>query len=222
MASMELIPSIPQKGNNYEKGLLKRAANKSLAIRERTAYTSEFINHFSVAEVKLIGTFLKERDRLLIYLIVDGCLRVSEALGVRPCDIKKAEYPFTGWKVKVFGKGSKYRYVAISPSLITNLYAYIGKEQIKPDELLFPISRIQVWRIMKAGMEEAGVEKPKGVGRVHGLRHLGAIDKIEKTGNLGAVQRQLGHSTTTMTMHYATTVQTKNDIELLGKVDNQW
>ncbi|MCL2140314.1 MAG: site-specific integrase [Dehalococcoidia bacterium] len=221
MPNTDLIVANTPKSNNIQK-VLHKTASKELAIREKSGYNSDYINHFTIAETKLIGSYLKERDRLLIYLLVDGCLRVSEAIKVKPCDIKRADPPFTGWQVKVYGKGKKYRYVAVSASLITILYAYIGKSQIKSEELVFPISRVQVWRIMKAGMDKAGISKPPRVGRVHALRHLGAIEKLEKTGNLGAVQRQLGHSTPTMTMHYATTIQTKNDIETLGKVDNQW
>ena len=82
------------------------------AIREGEVGSSTFVPHLDLDAVHRLITAaaensarLEERDGLLIALMFDGCLRVSEALGLRPMDL--ARTGSGGWVATVVGKGNK-------------------------------------------------------------------------------------------------------------------
>ena len=90
---------------------------KMLKTIENQGNNSDYVPHFTAADVKLMCICAAkpvkdtpkakqdgERTAALIRLIFDGCLRVSEALAVRMCDI--SETP-SGWVVAILGKGHK-------------------------------------------------------------------------------------------------------------------
>ena len=58
---------------------------------------------------------------MLIATLFDGCLRVSQALGLRPVDLVQSDM---GWAARVMGKGRKTGMVALSAPLVGQLHAY--------------------------------------------------------------------------------------------------
>ena len=58
----------------------------------------------------------------MIALLFDGCLRVSEAIRLRPRDLAKTSAD--GWVATVTGKGNKTAQVALSASLEANWQSY--------------------------------------------------------------------------------------------------
>jgi len=141
------------------------------------------LNRFGISSRRWTGyprPSFRERNKLLIRTLFDGCLRVSEAIQIKPGDLFQAD---GYWRVKVRGKGDKYSTVAISPSLATQLLAYAYNKGIERDARIFPVNPSRVFQIVQGAMEEAGVAKPGKVGSVHILRHSGALERLRETGN---------------------------------------
>ena len=160
-----------------------------------------------------------ERDALLIALLFDGCLRVSEALGLRPVDLVRGD---GGWSARIVGKGHKVGQVALSSSLVAQLHAYAYQLELARDAAFFPVTRVRVHQIVSDAFDASGIAKPDHVGAVHVLRHSGAIARLEQTGNPKALQDQLRHTDARMTMRYLKTTSAKRSLEIQQAVDFQW
>ena len=197
------------------------------AIRDAESGSASFIPHLDLdAVLRLIQAATDthprtgERDGLLIALLFDGCLRVSEAIRLRPQDLIRTSAG--GWVATVTGKGNKTAQVALSPSLVANLQSFAYRGQLPPDRPFFPISRVRVHQIMQEAFETSAIAKPEHVGAVHVLRHSGAIARLEQTGNPKALQDQLRHQDARMTLKYLKTVSAKRSLEIQQGVDFGW
>lgn len=210
------------------KAPLRNKSNQALAIRQSKALSGDYVAHLDISQVKRLAEAALqsrkgERDRLLIQLLFDGCLRCSEAISVRPCDIIHND---TGWALRVKGKGGKFALVAISPNLVAQLQAYAYRYKLNEYDRLFPITRSQAFRVVTAAFDRAGIPRPSRdvdkVGAVHILRHSGAIERLKQTGNPKAVQDQLRHKSALMTMRYLKTLSTEESLRIQQGVDFQW
>ena len=196
-----------------------------LAVRDTQAGRSVTVPHLDLDAVQRLieAAFASPRsgprDALLIATLFDGCLRVSEALGLRPVDLRQSG---TGWSAWVTGKGGKRGEVALSTSLIAQLQAFAYQTDLAKDRRFFPITRGRAHQIVQQAFELAGVDKPPHVGAVHVLRHSGAIARLEETGNPKALQDQLRHTDVRMTMTYLKTVSAKRSLEIQKGVDFRW
>lgn len=209
-----------------EKGGLRNKTPNITAIRRGQAGQSTYIPHVSVGEVRLIAAVAAgtgrhgDRNALLIKFIFDSCLRVSEALSVRPADISKTP---DGWIVRIIGKGRRAATVAISASIAAEIQSYCYREAIKTEEKIFPITRSQVFRIVTDAFDQAGVMRPTKerdhVGGVHILRHSGAIERLRVTGNPKAVQDHLRHVDAGMTLRYMKTISTEESLRIQQDVE---
>ncbi len=199
------------------------------AIQRAEAGAADYVPHVSAGQVKLMAVVAGqnsrhgERNSLLIKFLFDGCLRVSEALGVRPIDLLRTP---DGWTVRVVGKGSKPGVVAISASIAAELQSYCYRARIGEGERIFPISRSQIFRIVTKSFDKAGIPRPSKehdhVGGVHILRHSGAIERLRLTGNPRATQSQLRHKSALMTMRYLKTLSADESLRIQQAVDFQW
>lgn len=210
MVSREVVPFNGQKLDK---------SDRRLAIQRGKEYQADYVPHITFADVLRLVDACKERDGLLISTIYDGCLRVSEALSVRPMDIVQTP---DGWQIRVLGKGNKRSAVAVSDSLIAKLQAYAYRNNITPDQPFFPINRQRVFQIVESAMKKAGVVKPDGVGTVHVLRHSGALERLRRTGNPKAVQDQLRHASATMTLRYMKTLTHEESLKIQQGVNLEW
>ncbi|MBA7605558.1 Tyrosine recombinase XerC [subsurface metagenome] len=200
--------------------------SQQLAIRRADTVSADYVYHLDLEQVKLLaeaaGTSRHgERDKLLVLLLFDGCLRCSEALNVRPSDLEP------GWVVKIpKGKGDKYSLVAISSSLAAQLQAHAYRHQLAPDAKFFPISRPRAFQIISEAFDKASIPRPSRakdkVGTVHILRHSGAIERLKRTGNPKAVQDQLRHKSALMTLRYMKTLSHDESLKIQQEVDFQW
>ena len=132
------------------------------AIRDAEMGSPAFIPHLDLdAVLRLIAAAGEahprtgERDGLLIALLFDGCLRVSEAIRLRPMDLTRTNAG--GWVATVTGKGNKMAQVALSASLVANLQSYAYRAQLPPDLPFFHVSRARVHQIMQEAFEKAGI-----------------------------------------------------------------
>jgi len=104
---------------------LRNKSNQVSAIRQSEALAGDYVTHLDINQVKLLADAASQsrngkRDSLLIRLLFDGCLRCSEAIAVRPCDILDNEN--NRYAVRVKGKGGKSAIVAISLSSNTTTF----------------------------------------------------------------------------------------------------
>ncbi len=208
---------------------LRNKTEKVSAIQRAEAGAADYVPHISSGQVKLMAVVAGqnsrhgERNALLIKFLFDGCLRVSEALGVRPVDLQRTP---DGWTVKILGKGSKPGVVAISASIAAELQSYCYRARIGESERIFPVSRSQAFRVVTEAFNKAGIPRPSKerdhVGGVHILRHSGAIERLRLTGNPRATQSQLRHKSALMTMRYLKTLSADESLKIQQKVDFGW
>jgi integrase len=206
-------------------GLRNKTINVT-AIQRADASAADYVPHVSAAQVKLMAVVAGqnnrhgERNALLIKFLFDGCLRVSEALGVRPCDLQRTP---DGWTVRVIGKGSKPGVVAISASIAAELQSYCYRAKIGESVSIFPVSRSQAFRIVTETFDKAGIPRPSKerdhVGGVHILRHSGAIERLRLTGNPRATQSQLRHKSALMTLRYLKTLSADESLKIQQGVE---
>ena len=208
--------------------LKRNKSNQQLAIRRSEVGSADYVAHLNLDQVRQLGSAAGqsrhgERDKLLIQLLFDGCLRCSEAIGTRPCDIAQDS---TGWTIKVKGKGGKMAQVAVSPTLAAQLQAYAYRSRLDETDRLFPITRSQAFRIVATAFDRTGLTRPRRetdrVGAVHILRHSGAIERLRQTGNPKAVQDQLRHKSALMTMRYLKTLSQEESLRIQQEVEFKW
>ena len=179
------------------------------------------VPHLAIEEVKELAAaageaarnMARDRDPLLIMTIFDGALRVSEALQLTPESLRNNGQ---GWGAEVVGKGSKYREIALSASIVALLHQFAYKWNIGRQDRLFAITKWRAWQIVNRAFERTGIPKPPGVGTVHVLRHSGALERLKDTGNPHALQEQLGHASARMTLRYMKTLSAEESEDQPG------
>lgn len=154
-----------------------------------------------------------ERDSLLILVLFQTGLRISEALSLTPAKIRNFEGRPA---LEVLGKGKKPRVVACPERLAERLKAYAYTARLGPNDRFFPFTRVRGWEIINTAKEKAGFNK-----RVypHLLRHSDAIERLRQTSNPKALQHHLGHSSTLMTMRYLSTLTEEDSLRIQQDVE---
>ena len=189
-------------------------------IQRQTALTraSSIVPYLTPEEVtRLVEAVARnrqgERDGLLIRLLFETGLRISEALQIT---LKHLE-TFEGRPVlRIVGKGRKPRLVACPRALAESLQAYAYRHGLQSGDRAFPINRKRGHQIVRAAGERAGLNK-----RVypHLLRHSDAIERLRQTGNPKALQLHLGHASTFMTMRYLSTLTAEDALRIQQGVE---
>jgi integrase/recombinase XerD len=152
------------------------------------------------------------RDELLIFILFQTGLRISEALSITPRKIGS----FAGGAVlHIEGKGQKPRMVACPEPLAHRLKSCAFDRQLGLDDRLFQINRKRGWQIIKEAAERAGINKKV---YPHLLRHSDAIERLRQTGNPRALQLHLGHASPLMTMRYLATLTAEEALRIQQEV----
>src|SRR3990167_2085556 len=161
---------------------------------------------------QLVEACKKERDRLLITLLFQTGVRISEALALTPAAIRNFEGKPA---MEIIGKGKKLRMVALPVNLKEKLESYAYRVKIESRMRFFDINRSRAWQILNEVREAAGMEK-----RVfpHLLRHSDAIIRLRKTGNPKALQYHLGHNSPAMTLRYLSTLTQEDALRVQQEV----
>lgn len=132
---------------------------------------------------------LSVRDRAILELLYAAGLRASELTSLRVSDVN-----FEVGFVRCHGKGGKERVVPIGNRAIRCL------RQVAPrGDLLFPIRRETLWRILQRASRKAGL---KDRIHPHTLRHSFASHLVQNGADLRYVQEMLGHSKISTTQIY--------------------
>ncbi len=181
------------------------------------AKASRIVPYLLPEEVKFLVEAVKEtrqgqRDGLLIEVLFQVGLRISEALSVTPSHIQKLEGKSV---LSIIGKGKKPRMVAIPERLVDKLKSYAYEKKLGSHDHFFPFNRTRGFQIIKRASQRAGLNK-----RVfpHLLRHSDAIERLKQTGNPKALQLHLGHSSMAMTMRYLNTLTQEDSIRINQEV----
>jgi integrase/recombinase XerD len=171
------------------------------------------VSYLTEEEIRqLVDACRKERDRLLITLLFQTGVRISEALALTPAAIRNFEGKPA---MEIVGKGKKLRMVALPVNLKEKLESYAYRAKIEPRMRFFEINRSRAWQILNEAREAAGIEK-----RVfpHLLRHSDAIIRLRKTGNPKALQYHLGHNSPAMTLRYLSTLTQEDALRVQQEV----
>jgi site-specific recombinase XerD len=180
----------------------------------------------SLKEVRsIIGKVRSVKHSACISLIYACGLRLGEACAVKVTDIDRDRM-----QLKVRGKGSKDRYVPVPPSVMLLLekcwlshrnpvwmfpFAGRGGACAPTSERHVPKETVQ--QVFRAAREESGIKKDA---TPHTFRHSYATHLLEAGISLRQIQMWMGHSSITMTAHYArlTSQSTELSGKLLGKL----
>ncbi len=161
------------------------------------------------------------RDRLLLLLLFDTGLRLSEVVDLRVSDLLPGGY------LRVRGKGSKERIVPLGGILEQRLHDYVarGRHPIvrTVDNLLLrrdgrPMTRPAIYNALKRLRVRARVT---GRCNPHTFRHTFAKFYLLNGGDLFSLQRILGHSTLDMVRRYVNlnTAEVKRQHDHASPVD---
>jgi integrase/recombinase XerD len=154
-----------------------------------------------------------DRNALLVRVMFQTGLRISEALSLTPAHVEV----FDGRPAfRIVGKGSKPRRVACPITLAESLQAYAFRHGLQRTDRFFPINRFRGYQIITKAAKRAGLEK-----RVypHLLRHSDAIERLRQTRNPKALQDHLGHASPLMTLRYLSTLQEEDSLRIQQDVE---
>ena len=158
----------------------------------------EILNHEEL--VRLFTVTTNPKHRAVLMTAYAAGLRASEIGRLRDSDIDSKRMCLRVDQ----GKGSKDRYVPLSPRLLEQLREYWRRKRpepwLFPNELLArPLSRHGTGHIYNRAKEKAGIRKAGGI---HTLRHAYATGLLEAGVELPVIQRRLGRNSIRSTMRY--------------------
>ena len=133
-----------------------------------------------------------KRDLALVLLLYGGGLRVSEAAGLRWANVDLGQRV-----LRVFGKGSVERLVAVPPMTLLALQRLPRTGPfVFGDE---PLPTRLAYQIVRSRGQAAGLLQPL---HPHALRHSFATHLLSSGANLRTLQELLGHTTLQATQRY--------------------
>ncbi|MFK5881752.1 MAG: site-specific integrase, partial [Sulfurospirillum sp.] len=156
--------------------------------------------------------FLNVRNRLLVKLLYYTGIRASELLAIKLENISLLEEEGV-YKINIFGKGSKYRYVYIPVTLISYeldflqehfledgmLYVNNAKKYIAVTQNARVMHRAELYTMLDRLYKKLYIKK-RGI---HMLRHTFGKKMVKKNVNLSTIKELMGHENIQTTMIYA-------------------
>ena len=137
----------------------------------------------------IIDAVEDERDELFLRLLWETGVRVSEAIAIRLGNVSRDG-------IRVLGKGCVERVVFIQDGLASSILFYAQERRMGRDYYLFPsrkgdhITKQRADQIIKAAAQRAGLEHNV---HAHLFRHGYAVNFLNCSGRIGALQEQLGY-----------------------------
>lgn len=143
------------------------------------------------------GSGQPERDRAIVFLLLDTGVRLSEAAGLRVRDLDLIE-----GRCRVLGKGSRERLVPIGRKARRAIrQSLVRRGRTAPDAPLFvgldgrPLAAHGIQQIVRRLKGRAGLTSRCSP---HVLRHTFARSFLQNGGDVFSLQRILGHSPTSL------------------------
>jgi len=168
---------------------------------------------------RILSACKHRRDRLMFQLMYRCGRRVSEVLDLVPEDIMFDEGKIIfnikkkrGRKVRELKPVDKHT-MSLLKEYMEVIYPFdhmrrmTHNNHMKKDRRLFPITRKTAWETLKKVGKSVGIERV-GSGNLHPhhLRHSFAVHQVQhnikSAGDLRKLQRYMGHSNISATMHY--------------------
>ena len=138
---------------------------------------------------QLIDATQTDRDRLLLRLMWETGVRVSEAIALRLDNVSREG-------IRVLGKGGRERVVFVQDGLVSHILLYAQERGLERSDYLFGsrkggnVTKQRVDQIVKAVGRRANLQRNV---HAHLFRHGYAINFLNCSGRLDALQEQLGH-----------------------------
>jgi len=173
--------------------------------KESEALTADEVKRLLALFDKKTNSFNKNRDALLIKLILFTGIRASECLDLRrddfiPINVSQNGEDIQVYKIRVQGKGNKERYVYITEDKIKREFNYLIEHHYIIDYITITnrynrMSRVGLYNVISNKMKKARINK----NGVHILRHTFARDLVAKNINLQTISELLGHASIVLT-----------------------
>jgi len=148
-----------------------------------------------------IHALLAACGSLVDYAVILGLyhtgLRVSELAAAKWSDLRETPQ---GYALAVVGKGSKTRVVGVSLAALDTWRRIrrTGNPYLIPGAGSGPVSRVQLWRIVKRVARDAGIPDVSP----HWLRHSNASHALHHGADIATVMASLGHADLRTTSKY--------------------
>ena len=188
---------------------------------------------FPSSWIKLMSVMNQNQKDFFDGLLISGA-RIEEWLHVRPKDFywERNTLKLTVTKVKAKKKesrvlGGKSREFNMSSQYIRRIRAYIKRNNIKDDELLFKFTKQNAWQLLKRKLEKSGIEEVWKYS-LHNIRKtcgmwLKTVQRRGKDLDGDEICMRLGHDHNTFLKHYGspsifTDSQRDEIVDILGDV----
>lgn len=148
--------------------------------------------------------YMNYRNLLLLKLLMQAGLRISEALNLKLCDFELNSDGF--YEISILAKGGNYEIIYMLESLIKEEMDYFYNS-IKQDDFIFltsnntRLTRIAAYKIFENAYNRCGIKK-RGC---HILRHTFAMNLLFKDAKINVIQKALRHKRIQTTLIYADT-----------------
>ncbi len=159
---------------------------------------AELPAYFTKDEVDRILAQVEGRDKLLLSLLWQTGVRVSEALAVEVRDVD-----FYGKVLRVSSlkkRRPEVRTVPINGNLTGILGSWIAQEGLRTNNRLFNVTRQRAFQVVKDACYRAGIDRARA--HPHTFRHSFAVHCVLNQVPLPVLKRWLGHSSISRTMVY--------------------
>jgi integrase len=185
----------------HEEGLIRSNPAAGLRLGRTVAASSVKETHaLNEAEVVRVLAEVPVSHRLLVEFLAQTGLRISEALPLTKADIdfgrRRLSVSRRLYEGAMDAPKSRHgvRQVPLSPGLAQRLWKLLATAEddalVFPDANGDPLSRTQLYRVVRAAGERAGIEWPVGL---HTFRHSCASIMFRRGVPKEAIRRLLGH-----------------------------
>ena len=165
------------------------------AVKDRNSANDKILSKKEILSIMEVCS--NKRDKLLIKLLVNTGLRISELVSLKWTDLNNG-------KLTVFGKGSKTRIVKLSHGLEVELMSLKNKsDYIFSTRSNRPLHRCNVDKLVKSLCSKANIDKKISC---HWFRHSTASHALNNGASLNQVKELLGHDSLNTTARYLHTL----------------
>ena len=156
---------------------------------------SDYFDRDKVREILNYAKTASRRDYLILKVLWESGMRVSELAALTPGDLEPQNHAI----VIRNGKGNKSRrvYVDYKTETMKTLCRYVSATKVSEDVPIFGVKTNQIRNIVKKYGNMAGVDI-----HPHSFRHSFAINMVRQGTDLRRVQQLLGHTNLNTTAVY--------------------